>query len=123
MAIRPDKHFARFLNNPDYIFGMVDITNDEKVLKTTRLACQNLVNIQCQEKILGGEEKHKDSLVDLAMTIIKPYYRGMKDVCKKKKVASHCTCVRRLDEDHVKCATKEAYVSSEMCRKIVDMRK
>ena len=75
LATRPSDRFARFVNNPDYIFGTVDTTNDEKVLKTTGLACRNLVDIQCLYKILGGEEKHKDSLVDLAMAIIDPYYR------------------------------------------------
>ncbi|KAE8766623.1 hypothetical protein D1007_62124 [Hordeum vulgare] len=70
MATRPCERFACFFNSPDYIFGMVDTTNDEKVLKTTSLACRNLVDIQCQYTILGSEEKHKDSVVDLTMAII-----------------------------------------------------
>ena len=102
---------------------MVDTTNDEKMLKTTGLDCRNLMDIQCMYKILGGEEKHKDSLVNIAMSIIDPYYRGMNDVCKKKKVSWHRAWVQRLDEDHVKYAAKDAYVSYEMCRRIVDMRK
>ena len=64
-----------------------------------------------------------DSHVDLAEAIIDPYYRGMKDVYKKKKVAWHRAWVRRLDEDHVKYVAKDAYVSYEMCRRIIDMRK
>ncbi|KAE8809406.1 hypothetical protein D1007_13997 [Hordeum vulgare] len=111
-----------FVNNPNYIFGTVDTTNDELVLKTTSLTRRNLVYIQCQYKILGGEEKHKDSMVDLAMAIIDPYYRGIKYVYKKK-VAWHRAWVRRLDEDHVKYAAKDVYVSYEMCRSVVDMRK
>ncbi|KAE8809717.1 putative ubiquitin-conjugating enzyme E2 26 [Hordeum vulgare] len=66
------------------------------------LACQNLVDIQGEYKILGSKEKNKDSLVDLAIAIIDPYHRGMKDVWKKKKVAWHCTWIRRMDEDHIK---------------------
>ncbi|KAE8807836.1 hypothetical protein D1007_15777 [Hordeum vulgare] len=62
----------------------------------------------------ASEEKHKDSPVDLAMAIIDPYYRGMKDVCKKKKVAWHRPWVRRVDEDHIKYAAKDTYVSYGM---------
>ncbi|KAE8815301.1 hypothetical protein D1007_07266 [Hordeum vulgare] len=65
------------------------------------------------KKFLGGKEKHKDSLVDLAMAIIDPYYTDMKDVCKKYKFAWHRAWVRRLDEDHVKYAAKDAYISYE----------
>ncbi|KAE8816409.1 hypothetical protein D1007_06012 [Hordeum vulgare] len=50
----------------------------------------------------ASEEKHKDSLVDLAIAIIYPYYTGTKEVNKNKKVAWHRAWVRRLDEDHVK---------------------
>ncbi|KAE8805217.1 hypothetical protein D1007_18771 [Hordeum vulgare] len=42
---RPCKHFASLFNNPNYRFTMVDITNDRKVLKTSGLSCQKLVNI------------------------------------------------------------------------------
>ncbi|KAE8778944.1 hypothetical protein D1007_48062 [Hordeum vulgare] len=97
-----------FVNNHDYIFGTADTTNDEKVLKTMGLACRNLLDIQCQYKILGDEETHKDSLVDLAMAIIDLYYRGMKDLCNKKKTAWHRAWVQRMDEDHVKHASKDA---------------
>ncbi|KAE8813981.1 hypothetical protein D1007_08906 [Hordeum vulgare] len=45
LATRPCEHFDRFINISDYIFGTVDTTNDEKVLKTTGLACRNLVDI------------------------------------------------------------------------------
>ncbi|KAE8810596.1 hypothetical protein D1007_12816 [Hordeum vulgare] len=58
LATRPCEHFTGFVNSPDYIY-----------------------------KILSGDEKRKDSLVHLIMAIIDPYYKGMKDVCKKKKVA------------------------------------
>ncbi|KAE8771618.1 hypothetical protein D1007_56496 [Hordeum vulgare] len=79
--------FPEFVNSPDYMFDMVEDTNYEKVLKTTGLACRNLVDIQCEYKILGSEEKHKDSLVDLVMAIIDPYYSRMTDVHTKEKVA------------------------------------
>ncbi|KAE8795384.1 hypothetical protein D1007_29761 [Hordeum vulgare] len=114
---------SRFVHSPDYIFGMVDTTNDEKVLKTTGLAYRNLVDIQCEYNILVSEKKHKDSVVDLAMAIVDPYYIGMKDVCKNKKVAWHRAWVRRLDEYHIKYTSKDTYVSYEMSRRIVDMRK
>ncbi|KAE8778175.1 hypothetical protein D1007_48943 [Hordeum vulgare] len=75
LATRPCERFAKFVNNPDYIFSTMDTTNDEKVLKTTGLAYRNLVDIQCRYKILSGEDKHKDSLIDLAMDVIDPCYK------------------------------------------------
>ncbi|KAE8775088.1 hypothetical protein D1007_52446 [Hordeum vulgare] len=59
LGTRPCERFTMFVNGCDYIF----------------------------DGCLGDKEKHKDSLVDLAMSIIDPYYRGMNDVYKKKKVA------------------------------------
>ncbi|KAE8784166.1 hypothetical protein D1007_42241 [Hordeum vulgare] len=123
LATRPCEHFARFVNNPDYIFGTVDTTNDEKVFKATGLACQNILDIQCHYKILGDREKHQDSLVDLAMAIIGPYYTRMKDVYKKKKVAWHRAWIQILGEDHVKYAAKDVYVSYNLCMRIVELRK
>ena len=64
----------------------MDTFNDLKVLETTGLACQKLVDIQGQYRV-WGRKKAKDSLVDLAVAIIDPYYRGMKDECKKNKDA------------------------------------
>src|SRR3989337_583907 len=87
LATRPCERFARFVNNPHYMFAMVDITNDVKVLKNSSIACQNLVNIQGQYKIWGNNEHEKDSLVHLAEAIIDPYYRDMKDSCNKNKRA------------------------------------
>src|SRR3990170_89461 len=46
LATRPCEHFARFINSPDYRFATVDTFNDLKVLETTTLACQKLVDIQ-----------------------------------------------------------------------------
>ncbi|KAE8812646.1 hypothetical protein D1007_10347 [Hordeum vulgare] len=48
VATRPCKHFARFVNNPHYMFTTVDITSSVKVLKNTGIACPNLVDIQGQ---------------------------------------------------------------------------
>ncbi|KAE8766382.1 hypothetical protein D1007_62396 [Hordeum vulgare] len=83
----PCVRFDRFVNSSYFIFGMVDTTNDEKVLKTMGLACRNLVDIQGEYRVLGGKKKQKDSLFDLAMAIIDPNHKGMKDVFKNKKVA------------------------------------
>ena len=51
LATRPCEHFARFFNNPHYMFTKVDITSDVKALKNSGIACQNLVDIQSQYKI------------------------------------------------------------------------
>jgi hypothetical protein len=48
LATRPCEHFARFVNNPHYMFATVDTTNDVRVLKTSAIACWNLVDIQGQ---------------------------------------------------------------------------
>ena len=71
------------------MFTIVDITNVVKVLKNSGIACQNLVDIQGQYKIWGIKEHEKDSLVHLVEAIIDPYYRDMKDSCKKDKHAWH----------------------------------
>ena len=89
LATRPCERFARFVNSPHYMFAMVDITNNVKVLENSGIACQNLVDIEGQYKIWGSKEHEKDSLVHLAEAIIDPYYRDMKDSCNKDKRAGH----------------------------------
>ena len=76
-----------------------------------------------QYKIRGSKEHEKDSLVHLAEAIIDPYYRDMKDSCNKDKRAWHSAWMEKLDKSHVVYATKEAYTSYDMYRRIVDMRK
>ena len=51
LATRPCERFARFVNNPHYMFATVDITKDVKALENSGIACQNLVDIQGQYKI------------------------------------------------------------------------
>ena len=46
----------------------------------------------------------------------------MKNESKKDKNAWHSVWHEILDEQHVKYATKDAYTSYEMYRRIVDMR-
>ena len=123
LATRPCERFARFVNNPHYMFATVDITNDVKVLKNSGIAYQNLVDIQGQYKIRGSKEHEKDSLVHLAEAIIDPYYRDMMDSCNKDKRAWHSAWMEKLDKAHVMYAAKEAYTSYDMYRWIVDMRK
>ena len=123
LATRPCEHFARFVNSPHYMFATVDITNDVKALENSGIACQNLVDIQGQYKIRGSKEHEKDSLVHLAEAIIDPYYRDMKDSCNKDKHSWHSAWMEKLDKAHVVYATKEAYMSYDMYRQIVDMRK
>ena len=94
--------------------------NDLKVLYTSGLACQRLVDIHDHYKCTT---KEKDSLVDLATAIIDPYYSSMKDDCKKNKTSWHSAWVDELDEEHIKYAAKDAYTSYEMYRRIIDMRK
>ena len=45
MAIEPCNHFARFVNNTDYKFAIVETTDDVKALRIMGLACKNLVEI------------------------------------------------------------------------------
>ena len=76
-----------------------------KALEKSGIACQNLVDIQGQYKIMGSKEHEKDSLVHLAEAIIDTYYRDMKDSCNKDKRAWHlakltpCTQPRRRTRD------------------------
>ncbi|KAE8797963.1 hypothetical protein D1007_26868 [Hordeum vulgare] len=59
-------------------------------------------------------DQKKDSLVDLAVSIICPYCRDRKVECNKEKPAWHKARVKRLDEDHLKHAVKDAYTCYEM---------
>ncbi|KAE8816864.1 hypothetical protein D1007_05617 [Hordeum vulgare] len=75
-------------------------------------------------RVRGSEKKkRKDSLVDLVMDLIDPYYKDMQDACMKNNVAWHCTWVHITDKDHFMYATKDANISYELCMRIVDMRK
>ncbi|KAE8801423.1 hypothetical protein D1007_22944 [Hordeum vulgare] len=70
---------SMFVNIPDYRFTTVDTTNDLKVLKTSGFSYQKLVNIQGEYRVWGSmKKKQKDSLVDLTVAIIDPYYGDMK---------------------------------------------
>ncbi|KAE8783906.1 hypothetical protein D1007_42588 [Hordeum vulgare] len=121
LATMPCECFTRFVHNPEYRFATVDTTNDPKVVKTSGLACQKLVDIHDRYKIWGNN-KDMESHVDLAEGIIDPYYRSMKAECGKKKHAWHRTWVKRLDEHHIQTATKEACTCYEMFKQLVDMR-
>ena len=61
----------------------MDTTNDQKALKVSGLKCRNLVNIQDNYKVWGSDKNKLNSLVDLALAIIDPYYTKMKDERKK----------------------------------------
>ncbi|KAI5021630.1 hypothetical protein ZWY2020_058360 [Hordeum vulgare] len=121
LAIVPCKRLTRFVNNPDYRFTTVDTTNDRKVLKTSDLACQKLVDIRGHYKI-RAIKKDMDSHVDLAEAIIDPYYGGMKVECEKNKPIWHMAWVKGLDAHHLQTAAKEVYTCYDMSTRIVDMR-
>ncbi|KAE8795291.1 hypothetical protein D1007_29842 [Hordeum vulgare] len=90
-------------------FSSVDTTYDLKVLKTSGLSYQKLVNIRGQYMVSGGEKKkHKDSLVELTTTIVDPYYGDMKDECDKDKSIWHKAWMNELDEENIKYAVKGA---------------
>ena len=87
------------------------------------MACQKFVDIRGHYRVSSNKTNKQDSLVDLASTIIGPYYNNMKGECKRDKIAWHSAWVQRLDEEHVKYTAKDAYTSYEMYMRIVDMRK
>ena len=118
----PCEHFTRFVNSPNYRFATVDTTDDPKVLKTSGLACQKLVDMRGHYKVWGSK-KNMDSHIDLAKAIIDPYYRDMKDECDKNKPIWHRGWVKKLDEYHLQTVAKQAYTCYEMFGRIVDMRK
>ncbi|KAE8769000.1 hypothetical protein D1007_59459 [Hordeum vulgare] len=66
-----DRHDQKGCQEPNYRFTTVDTTNDRKVLKTSGLACQKLVDIPDHYKI-WGIKKDMDSHVDLVEAIIDP---------------------------------------------------
>ena len=116
LATRPCERFSRFINSYDYNFATVDTTNNLKALKVSGLKCQNLVNIQDHYKVWGSDNNKKNSLVDLALAIMNPYYMKMKDESKKDKNFWHNVWHERLDEQHVKYAAEDACTSYEMYR-------
>ena len=87
LATRPCERFSRFINSSDYNFATVDTTNDLKALKVSGLKCLNLFNIQHHYKVWGSDKNKLNSLVDLALAIIDPYYMKMKNESKKDKKA------------------------------------
>ncbi|KAE8771311.1 ubiquitin-conjugating enzyme e2 26 [Hordeum vulgare] len=112
----------RSVNSPDYRFATVDTTNEPKVLKTSGLDCQKLVDIHDHYKVWGSKED-KESHVDLAVSIINPYYTDIKTECEKNKLVWHRAWVNRLDEYDIQTMAKEAYTCYKMFKRIVDMRK
>ena len=101
----------------------MDTTNDLKALKVSDLKCPNLVNIQSNYQVWGGDKSKLNSLVDLASAIIDPYYMKLKNESNKGKNAWNSVWHERLDEQHVKYAAKDAYTSYDMYRQIIDTRK
>ena len=88
MATDPSDCFARFVNSTYYMFTMVETTNDVKALSVTGLACKNLVEIHDHYRVWGSTKK--DSLVELALAIIDPYYEKMKqDAQRTSHVSWH----------------------------------
>ena len=75
------------------------------------MKCQNLVNIQDHYKVWDSAKNKLNSLVDLTLAIIDPYYIKMKDESKKDKDTWHSVWHERLDDQHVKCAAKDMYTS------------
>ncbi|KAE8820495.1 hypothetical protein D1007_01643 [Hordeum vulgare] len=121
LATVPCEHFTRLDNSPNYRFAIVDTTNDQKVIKTSGLENQKLVNILGHYKIWGNK-KDMSSHVDLAEAIIDLYYGGMKAESEKNKPVCHMAWVKRLDEHHPQTAAKEAYTRYKMFTRIIDMR-
>ncbi|KAE8814002.1 hypothetical protein D1007_08639 [Hordeum vulgare] len=123
LATRPCERFAKCLNSLDYMFAMVDTTNDLTILNTLGSSYHKLLNIQGQYTVLGGEKKkQKDSLVDLDEAIIDPYYTYMKAECDKDKSVWHKAWVNELDEEHIKYAAKDAHTNYKMYMRIGDTR-
>ncbi|KAE8768994.1 putative ubiquitin-conjugating enzyme E2 26 [Hordeum vulgare] len=89
------------------MFATMATTNDPKVLKTSGLACQKLIDIHDHYKVWGNK-KDKDSHADLTVDIIDPYYSDMKAECEKNKLVQHKAWVKRLDEYHIQTVSKEA---------------
>ena len=121
MATEPCEHFNRFVNNTDYKFATVETTDDVKAFSVTGLACKNLVEIRDQYRVWGSM---KDSLVELTLAIIDPYYEKMKQETQRPSlVARRRAWMQQLDEPHLRFAAKSVYTCYEMHRQIVDMRK
>ena len=122
MAREPCDHFSRFFNSTDYKFATVETTDDVKTLSVTGLACENLVEIRDHYRVWGSTKK--DSLVELALAIIDPYYERMKrDTQRISPLSWHRSWMRQLDEPHLRFVAKSVYTCYEMHRRIVDMRK
>ena len=86
MAIEPCDRFNRFVNSTNYKFAMVDTKDDVKALSVTGLACKNLVEIRDHYRVWGSTKQ--DSLVELALAIIDPYYEKMKQDAQRTSPVS-----------------------------------
>ena len=76
--------------------------------------CNKLVDIQKQYKIISNGQE-KDSVVDLAETIIDPWYANMKEDDLN-------TWEVPLNLAYITYAAKDAYACYDMYRQILDMR-
>ena len=86
MAIEPCARFARFVNNTDYKFATVKTKDDVNALSVMGLACKNFIKIRDHYRVWGSTKK--DSLVELASTIIDPYYEKMKQDAQRTSPVS-----------------------------------
>ena len=97
MATKPCDHFNRFVNSTNYKFATVETKDDVNALNVTGLACKNLVEI-CDHYTVWGSTK-KVSLVELAPTIVDPYYEKMKqDAQRTSPLSWHRAWMWQLDE-------------------------
>ena len=67
LATRVCEHFARFVNNPHYMFATVDITNDVKALEYSGIACQNLIDIRANTRSGAARSMRRCHIPNLAM--------------------------------------------------------
>ncbi|KAE8816204.1 putative ubiquitin-conjugating enzyme E2 26 [Hordeum vulgare] len=95
----------------------------QNALTMGQLLAEEEYQVVCFDLEFTSSRVGQDSKVDLASAIIDPYNMEMKDESKKDKNTWHNAWCQRLDEEHFKYVTKDAYTSYEMYKLIVDMRK
>ncbi|KAE8808564.1 hypothetical protein D1007_14952 [Hordeum vulgare] len=101
----------RFVNCTNYKFALMETTDDVKAQNLSSLAFEKLVKIRGHYRVWGST---KDSLVELALVIIDPYYEEMKEDAKINPVSWNGAWMWKLDEAHLTFATKNVYTCYEM---------
>ncbi|XBI29248.1 hypothetical protein VPH35_053279 [Triticum aestivum] len=114
------KRLKQFLREENfYTFASFSIEGDKKMLNKFGLEINpnNFIDMQCKWKV-PTTNKHYDSLVDVATSVIHPFYKGMKQNFNKEE-DHKLWGTSPLPDNLIESAAKDAYATYKSW-KIID---